>query len=117
MNNVVINKSLLIGFVDENGVQHRDFTLKLLTVKDEIDMNNWLLANHPDIDEKDSFEAYTIERAARLSFMLKKLGSYDEVSVDMLLSLSSDDFTLLISAEAELIKKYSEPSNLEKVGE
>lgn len=100
----------LVGLFDENGRQHRSFSLHLLTVKDEIAMHEKLAMDHPNLDQYDDFKRFTIERAARLSFMIDSIGELTGITIDRLLDLTSEDFEILIAAELELLKKLKEPT-------
>jgi len=103
----------LVGLFDENGRQHRSFSLHLLTVKDEITMHESLAMNHPSLESYNDFKRFTIERAARLSFMIDSIGELTGITIDRVLDLTSEDFEILIAAELELLKKLKEPTELE----
>lgn len=113
MSKVQHTGEFLVGLLDDQGQQQKTFSLHLLTVKNEIAMHESLAMDHPNLDQYDDFKRFTIERAARLSFMIDNIGSMTNITPDMLLDLASDDFEILVAAEFELLKKLKEPTEQE----
>lgn len=112
MSNFIHKGKLAYGFIDKNGHTHYDFELKLLTVKGEINSINTLLSDYPDLSKKNPQEQFVMDRAANLSEMMTIDGN--KLTIDEILGLAADEFTILMEAETELRKKRSEPTQLAK---
>lgn len=112
MSNLLLHKGkFAYGFIDQTGKIHHDFELRLLTIHGEMNSINTLLIEFPELDQLPESERFTIERAATLSEMLTVNGQ--KLSVDEILNLSADEFTILLAAETNLRKKRSEPTQQE----
>lgn len=108
MNNILTQSgSLEYGVIGKDGVVHRDFEIKLITVRGEMRAQTDLLASYPDLDSLPDSVRFMIERAAFLAQMIVKIGNITEISIDFLLDLTSEDFATLSNAEFVLRKKLS----------
>lgn len=108
MSNLVEKGKLLYGYADKDGNLHYDFELRLLTIRGEMNTLNILLSDYPDFDELPEMERFTIQRAVTLSETLRVGGQ--KLTVDEILNLASEEFTILLDAEMNLRKKRSEPT-------
>ena len=108
MNNILTQSgSLEYGVIGKDGAVHRDFEIRLITVRGEMRAQAALVASYPDLDELPESERFMIERAAFLAQMLVKIGSITDFSIDFLIGLTSEDFATLSDAEFLLRKKLS----------
>lgn len=108
MNNLIEKGKLLYGYADPEGNLHYNFELRLLTIRGEMNTLNILLSEYPNLDELPETERFTIERAVTLSETLRVGGQ--KLTVDEILNLASEEFTILLDAEMNLRKKRSEPT-------
>ncbi len=107
MSNFVHRGKLAYGFIDQSDNIHYDFELRLLTIQGEINSINTLLVEYPDLNEMPESEKWIIERAASLAEMI--LISGKKLTINEVLGLQADEFTVLMEAEVNLRKKRSEP--------
>lgn len=112
MRDITVNGQLAFGYKDAQGVIHRDFTMRPVTLADLEDMED----QYPELLEKDN---WLTRRRLSWAYALTSLGtlSKEAITPELLAALPLQDFNVLAAAEDDLAKKLRAAYGREEAGD